>query len=164
MRLINVESMKMEEFFNEAVPPYAILSHRWGSEEVSLQEWNRREEIEASMQRIAANDGMRAGRHEQSEHDCYRRILCDQYRELGEQKMAIEQKAGYAKIQSFVRLARDEKYRENEEYPSYRYVWIDTCCMDKTNNVELSEAINSMFAGIWMRRYATSTCQMSLKG
>jgi predicted GTPase len=44
-----------------------------------------------------------------------------------------------------VRLARDEKYRENEEYPSYRYVWIDTCCMDKTNNVELSEAINSMF-------------------
>ena len=25
------------------------------------------------------------------------------------------------------------------------YVWIDTCCIDKTNSVELSEAINSMF-------------------
>lgn len=27
----------------------------------------------------------------------------------------------------------------------YGYVWIDTCCIDKTNSVELSEAINSMF-------------------
>ncbi|KAH8743735.1 heterokaryon incompatibility protein-domain-containing protein, partial [Hyaloscypha finlandica] len=26
-----------------------------------------------------------------------------------------------------------------------RYVWIDTCCIDKTNSVELQEAINSMF-------------------
>ena len=25
------------------------------------------------------------------------------------------------------------------------YVWIDTCCIDKTSLVELSEAINSMF-------------------
>jgi hypothetical protein len=27
----------------------------------------------------------------------------------------------------------------------FDYVWIDTCCIDKTNNTELSEAINSMF-------------------
>lgn len=26
------------------------------------------------------------------------------------------------------------------------YVWADTCCIDKTNHVELSEAINSMYA------------------
>lgn len=26
-----------------------------------------------------------------------------------------------------------------------RWAWIDTCCIDKTNNAELSEAINSMF-------------------
>ncbi|RYP43385.1 hypothetical protein DL770_011690 [Monosporascus sp. CRB-9-2] len=30
------------------------------------------------------------------------------------------------------------------------YVWIDTCCIDKANLVELSEAINSMFR--WYRR------------
>jgi hypothetical protein len=29
------------------------------------------------------------------------------------------------------------------------YFWIDTCCIDKTNNTELSEAINSMFK--WYR-------------
>ncbi|RYP47455.1 hypothetical protein DL768_006480 [Monosporascus sp. mg162] len=27
----------------------------------------------------------------------------------------------------------------------YRYVWIDTCCINKTDSVELQEAINSMF-------------------
>ncbi|KAK0632802.1 heterokaryon incompatibility protein-domain-containing protein [Immersiella caudata] len=31
----------------------------------------------------------------------------------------------------------------------FGYVWIDTCCIDKTNLVELSEAINSMFR--WYR-------------
>lgn len=31
----------------------------------------------------------------------------------------------------------------------YEYVWIDTCCIDKTNSVELHEAINSMFK--WYR-------------
>lgn len=28
----------------------------------------------------------------------------------------------------------------------YEWVWIDTCCIDKTSSAELSEAINSMFA------------------
>jgi hypothetical protein len=28
---------------------------------------------------------------------------------------------------------------------SLDHVWIDTCCIDKTNSTELSEAINSMF-------------------
>jgi len=27
----------------------------------------------------------------------------------------------------------------------YKYVWIDTCCIDKSNSVELYEAINSMY-------------------
>ena len=31
-----------------------------------------------------------------------------------------------------------------EEY-GYRWVWIDSCCIDKTSSSELSEAINSMF-------------------
>ena len=32
------------------------------------------------------------------------------------------------------------------EKDGLRYVWVDTCCIDKSNNTELSEAINSMFA------------------
>ena len=30
-----------------------------------------------------------------------------------------------------------------------RYFWVDTCCIDKSNKTELSEAINSMFS--WYR-------------
>ena len=34
---------------------------------------------------------------------------------------------------------------ELAEKHGYRWVWIDTCCIDKTSSAELSEAINSMF-------------------
>ena len=39
MRLINVASMEMEEFFDDARPPFAILSHTWGTEEVTYQDF-----------------------------------------------------------------------------------------------------------------------------
>ncbi|PIL28922.1 hypothetical protein GSI_08969 [Ganoderma sinense ZZ0214-1] len=32
----------------------------------------------------------------------------------------------------------------------YQYIWIDSCCIDKTSSAELSEAINSMYA--WYAR------------
>ncbi|KAI1253659.1 hypothetical protein MGN70_004051 [Eutypa lata] len=41
MRLINVETYELKEFFSEKAPPYAILSHTWGAEEVTLQDWSR---------------------------------------------------------------------------------------------------------------------------
>jgi len=44
--------------------------------------------------------------------------------------------AGYAKVDNGCRIALAK---------GYDYMWIDTCCIDKTNNVELSEAVNSMF-------------------
>ena len=40
------------------------------------------------------------------------------------------------KLQGCCRLARLQ---------GFEWVWIDTCCIDKTNSVELSEAINSMY-------------------
>ncbi|KAJ0166900.1 Vegetative incompatibility protein HET-E-1 [Colletotrichum tanaceti] len=39
MRLINVETLDLQEFFGASIPPYAILSHTWGKEEVTLQDW-----------------------------------------------------------------------------------------------------------------------------
>ena len=35
MRLIHTESFQLKEFFDEAIPEYAILSHRWGEKEIS---------------------------------------------------------------------------------------------------------------------------------
>ncbi|KAF2094587.1 HET-domain-containing protein [Rhizodiscina lignyota] len=45
-------------------------------------------------------------------------------------------KAGFQKI----RFCAEQAERDN-----LRYFWVDTCCIDKTNSVELQEAINSMF-------------------
>lgn len=38
MRLLNAKTIRLEEFFEDRVPPYAILSHTWGDEEISFQE------------------------------------------------------------------------------------------------------------------------------
>lgn len=45
-------------------------------------------------------------------------------------------KAGYEKIHSTCKQAISDKLE---------YVWIDTCCIDKSSSAELSESINSMF-------------------
>ena len=45
-------------------------------------------------------------------------------------------KKGFRKIQSMCKLALAG---------GIKYVWIDTCCIDKTSSAELSESINSMF-------------------
>lgn len=38
MRLLNVNTLLLEEYFDRNVPPYAILSHRWRDDEVSFQD------------------------------------------------------------------------------------------------------------------------------
>ncbi|KAF6821007.1 het domain-containing protein [Colletotrichum sojae] len=45
-------------------------------------------------------------------------------------------KLGYSRVDGFCTLAASH---------GFEYVWIDTCCIDKTSSAELSEAINSMF-------------------
>ncbi|KAK3358089.1 hypothetical protein B0T25DRAFT_176671 [Lasiosphaeria hispida] len=45
-------------------------------------------------------------------------------------------KAGYAKIQFCGNRARKD---------GFRFFWVDTCCIDKSNSTELQEAINCMF-------------------
>lgn len=46
-------------------------------------------------------------------------------------------KKGFDKISECCRTAASD---------GYRYVWIDTCCIDKSSSAELPEAINSMFS------------------
>jgi hypothetical protein len=47
-----------------------------------------------------------------------------------------DQNAGFRKIQNCCTQAAIDRYE---------YVWVDTCCIDKNNNAEVSEAINSMY-------------------
>jgi hypothetical protein len=43
MRLINGETLKLEEFVDNNIPTYAILSHTWGSDEVTFQDITTKE-------------------------------------------------------------------------------------------------------------------------
>ncbi|KAI1806533.1 HET-domain-containing protein [Daldinia bambusicola] len=105
MRLINTATKELEEFFDDSIPSkYAVLSHRWGNDEVTFQEWIRN--------------------------------LSDLSK--------LSSRQGYRKIASCCEQARED---------DIEWVWVDTCCIDKTSSQELSEAINSMFA--W---YQNSSC------
>ncbi|KAF5522596.1 Vegetative incompatibility protein HET-E-1 [Colletotrichum aenigma] len=92
MRLLNTATLMLEEFFDKK-PPYAILSHTWGSEEVA-------------------------------------------FADLQGERSLLEDKSGYKKVKGCCAIARND---------DFDWVWIHTCCIDKTSSAELSEAINSMF-------------------
>ncbi|KAK4108513.1 HET-domain-containing protein [Canariomyces notabilis] len=53
-----------------------------------------------------------------------------------ETRNQAKQKRGYVKIEGACRQARRD---------GFQYIWVDTCCIDKSSSAELSEAINSMY-------------------
>ncbi|KAK0657828.1 heterokaryon incompatibility protein-domain-containing protein, partial [Cercophora newfieldiana] len=67
-------------------------------------------------------------------------VLYDDARE-GPVKLRACSKKGLRKVLKSADIARND---------GYQYVWIDTCCIDKSSSAELSEAINSMFS--WYRK------------
>jgi hypothetical protein len=59
---------------------------------------------------------------------------------------AFQDEATRSSLQGFrkIELVRAQAVRDK-----FKYIWIDTCCIDKSSSAELSEAINSMFK--WYR-------------
>ena len=92
MRLINTLTLKLSEFYDENIPRYAILSHTWGTDEISYTQY----EIMSGDSSIPTT----------------------------------------SKIASCCRLAASQ---------SWHWLWVDTCCIDKTSSAELTESINSMY-------------------
>jgi hypothetical protein len=86
-----------KDLLNQEIPPYAILSHTWGSGEVLFKD----------MTNVFT-------------------MLPD----------GTDKELGYNKI----RFCGDQAWCD-----SLRHFWVDTCCIDKANTVELQEAIISMF-------------------
>jgi hypothetical protein len=64
-------------------------------------------------------------------------VTFEDMRDLSTAKM----KKGFEKIEMAARLALED---------NLQWVWVDTCCIDKSSSSELSEAINSMF--LWYQR------------
>ena len=95
----------MEGFVGDTSHAYAILSHTWGEEEVSLQQYSAPK---------------------------------------------ARSMAGYHKIEHSCALAARSRLP---------YLWVDTCCIDKSSSAELSEAINSMYK--WYRDAAVCYVYLS---
>ncbi|KAG2338713.1 hypothetical protein BDR05DRAFT_969007 [Suillus weaverae] len=57
---------------------------------------------------------------------------------------------GMTKLRSFCKTARNA---------GYNWAWSDTCCIDKSNNVELQESVNSMF--VWYHHSALTIIYLS---
>ena len=93
MRLLHVDTRDLHTFYDENIPPYAILSHTWDQTEP-----------EVTYEDMKNPDHVHMARYDKIEQTC--------------------------------QLARATHLK---------WVWIDTCCIDKSSSAELSEAINSMF-------------------
>ena len=58
------------------------------------------------------------------------------FQDLTEAKPYSSKLRGWAKLEKFCSLARAD---------GWEWVWMDTCCIDKSSSMELSKAINSMY-------------------
>ncbi|KAK4041827.1 vegetative incompatibility protein HET-E-1 [Parachaetomium inaequale] len=174
MRLLNVSTLEVEEFHGTDIPQYAILSHRWGDEELTLHEMEAIARYRRSQQEPATHMMPRSG----NSPDAMKLMLLstmlmafrgdrsrlgrpsalpaltngyerdDDARSHGRivpsaSPHPFEHKAGYSKIAYACGQA---------EKDGHRYVWVDTCCIDKRSSAEVSEAVNSMFG--WYKRAA----------
>jgi hypothetical protein len=105
MRLLNTESLELSRLYVPSeVPDYAILSHRWNTEEVTFADMSNASGLQSQSQ--------------------------------------LQNKNGFAKILGACKQALQD---------GYAWIWIDSCCIDKSSSAELQEAINSMW-----RYYAES--------
>jgi hypothetical protein len=72
------------------------------------------------------------------------------FQDMRGNRALAERTAGFAKVRDSCRQARRD---------GYGYIWIDTCCIDKTSSTELSEAINSMYQ--WYKNSAVCYVYLS---
>nr|OQO32621.1 hypothetical protein B0A51_00185 [Rachicladosporium sp. CCFEE 5018] len=107
MRLLNVDTFKLQDYLDDTAPPYVIASHRWLEGEVTFQD---------------VRDGTNTDA------------------------------PGYKKVEAFARYVR-------EHVSGIKWLWIDTCCINKDGAAELSESINCMFR--WYRDAALCVAFLS---
>ncbi|KAL7934047.1 hypothetical protein V8C35DRAFT_45465 [Trichoderma chlorosporum] len=117
MRLLDARTLLLVDVAGDDVPPYAILSHTWGDEEITIQQ----------LRRLGG---------------CSPQTLASP-QTLDKKRRATVLKKGYIKISGAAQLAVSR---------GLDYIWVDTCCIDKTSSAELSEAINSMY--LWYEQSA----------
>jgi len=118
MRLLNVHTMRLEEYFGSQIPKYAILSH-----------------CVSSLSML---------------HLCLYRVLLEERKadctllKWGAQEVTFHHinDPEWRTMRGATKIQYASSYCKKQ---GLRYIWIDTCCIDKSSSAELSEAINSMY-------------------
>ena len=93
MRLLHTSTKKIREFADDAAPPYAVLSHTWGDDEVTLDDLS------------GAFYSRKDAYHKKIKGACARSIA-----------------------------------------DGLDWIWIDTCCVDRTDATDLARAVRSAFS------------------
>jgi hypothetical protein len=151
MRLIDVDTLELRSFTDNDIPPYAILSHTWGQDEISHQElvWiNRIKAYTRSFDgsSLSSSAASLSSQDEQSSLmlASMEMLLRGNWNPGSSTGSMTEEdfltRPGYSKIVNAAREVQALKLK---------WIWIDTCCIDKSSSAELQEAINSMYRWYW---------------
>ena len=123
MRLLNIKTCELEEFkegpkLRDALDKCAIVSHRWGNNELSFQKYEK-----------------------QMKNSNYRD---HQFDNPGDTPPSSK-----AESEGFLKTARARLKAQQQEptqpQNNLKYIWMDTCCINKEEEGELAEAIVLMF-------------------
>lgn len=138
LRLLRIDSLLVESHpkQGQSIPPYAILSHTWDKDEITFQDM----QFDGDLGKEDTNSEQRK-------------------ENLEKRKRNLEQKKklAYDKIIGCCKLAA--KYRIGPK-DQIEYVWVDTCCIDRSSSSELQEAICSMWR--WYKNAKMSVFSNSL--
>ncbi|KAG7293670.1 hypothetical protein NEMBOFW57_003725 [Staphylotrichum longicolle] len=174
MRLLNVLTRELEDFQDDKIPQYAILSHTWGPEEVTLHEMEVLARYRRSQQEPITHMVSRPAKDPDS---MKLMLLSTMLLAFRGNRLRFDHPVGLPaltngdEIEDFNRSYRPgisttstHPYENKAGYSKiayacgqagkdgYQYVWIDTCCIDKRSSADVSEAVNSMF--VWYQRAA----------
>jgi hypothetical protein len=119
MRLLNTTTLKLEEFFAPS-KSYELVRD---SDHSSANSDSEDESVISGPPKYAI-----LSHTWEKEEVLFQDIIGD--------RTKAEDKVGFSKIKHSCQRAADD---------GYTYIWIDTCCIDKSSSAELSEAINSMY-------------------
>ena len=124
MRLLKTEGSSSPQWLPQLIDfrgeDYSILSHRW--------EANANDEVLFADIRII-DDGGILDERQGLRHSKFYHNPAYSHRD-------VARLPGFNKLQGAAQLAARE---------GHSFIWVDTCCIDKSSSAELSEAINSMF-------------------
>lgn len=115
------------EFVADDTPPYLIVSHQWREDEVLFADV------------IATTTPTSQSEKESAQGSPSRPKENSQTL-----SPAVQSKKGFTKLQASCRIASQL---------GLRYLWIDTCCIDKSSSSDVLEAVVSMYD--W---YANARC------